>query len=118
MPAINKYGVHVVPAMAALLVVVIFLCSIFAVQLDERAKIKKAIAAKQDRIGVLQVECGRTETAIAAQSNDVNIRQEAVRMGLISSKGVNVTYLEAPQDAVITTADQAVVAALASIWGR
>jgi hypothetical protein len=118
MPAINKYGVHVVPAMAALLVVVIFLCSIFAVQLDERAKIKNAIAAKQDRIGVLQVECGRTETAIAAQSNDVNIRQEAVRMGLISSKGVNVTYLEAPQDAVITTADQAVVAALASIWGR
>ena len=118
MPAINKYGVHVVPAMAALLVAAIFLCSVLAVQLDERARIRNAIAAKQARIGVLQVECDKTDAAIKAQSSDVNIYQEAVRMGLISSKGVNVTYLEAPQDAVITTADQAVVAALASIWGQ
>ncbi len=118
MPAVNKYGVHVVPAMAALLVVVLFLISVFAVQLDERAKIKSAIDAKQMRIGVLQVECDKTQKAIEAQSNDVNIRQEAVRMGLISSKGVNVIYLEGPQDAVITTADQTVVAALASIWGQ
>jgi nanoRNase/pAp phosphatase (c-di-AMP/oligoRNAs hydrolase) len=62
--------------------------------------------------------CGVTRQDIAAQSNDVNIRQEAVRMGLISSKGVSVHYLEAPKDAVITLAGTSGVTALASIWGN
>ena len=118
MPAVNKYGVHVVPAVAVFMIAAIFLFTLFATKLDERAKVQASIAAKQDRISVLQVECAQTETSIAAQSNDVNIRQEAVRMGLISSKGVAVHYLQAPQDAVITTADQAVVQSLASIWGQ
>ena len=39
-------------------------------------------------------------------------------MGLISSKGVNVQYLEAPQDAVITLADRSAIQSLASIWGQ
>lgn len=118
MPAINKYGVHFMPAMVMLTVLAVFLFSIFLGQMDEREKIRHSIAAKQDRISVLQVECDRTNQAIAAQSNDVNIRQEAVRMGLISSKGVTVNYLQAPQDAVITLAGQSGISSLAAIWGQ
>ena len=118
MPAVNKYGVRFVPAVAMLAVLAIVLLSIVGVQLDERERINKAIANKQDRISILEAQCGVTRNDIAAQSNDVNIRQEAVRMGLISSKGVSVHYLEAPKDAVITLTGVGGVTALASIWGN
>ena len=118
MPAINKHGVHVLPAMVMLLALVVCLGGMLISQLAARDKVQSAINYKQDRIATLTGECANTERAIASQSNDVNIRQEAVRMGLISSKGVNVQYLEAPADAVITLADQSVLQALASIWGQ
>lgn len=118
MPAVNKYGVRFLPAMAIFAVIVICMAVVLCGQMDERQKVKNSISAKQNRIEVLKVECANTEAAIASQSNDVNIRQEAVRMGLISSKGVDVEYLEAPQDAVITLADQSGILSLASIWGQ
>lgn len=117
-PAVNKYGVRFMPAIAMLAVLAIFLFTIFGVQMDQRERISKAIAGKQDRISTLETQCSVTRQDIAAQSNDVNIRQEAVRMGLISSKGVSVHYLEAPKDAVITLAGTSGVTALASIWGN
>ena len=118
MPAINKYGVHVLPAMVMLLALFVCLGSVLLTQLGERSSIQSAINRKQDRIGVLNVIRADTELAIAAKSNDVNIRQKAVTMGLISSKGVNVQYLEAPKDAVITLTDTAVIQSLASIWSN
>ena len=111
MPAINKHGVHILPALVMLVALMVCLGSVLLVHMGERNEV-------QARINVLTVECANTERAIATQSNDVNIRQEAVRMGLISSKGVNVQYLEAPQDAVITMAEASVIQSLASIWGQ
>lgn len=118
MPAVNKYGVRFLPAMAVFVAVLICMAVVMYGQMNDRQKVMESIRAKQDRIEVLKVECAKTEAAIAAQSNDVNIRQEAVRMGLISSKGVNVEYLEVPQDAVITLADQSGAQSFASIWGQ
>lgn len=118
MPAINKHGMHVLPAMALLAALMICFGSILLVQLGERKAVQTAINQKEDRINVLTVECARTKNDIALQSNDVNIRQEAVRMGLISSKGVAVQYLEAPKDAVITLPESTVIQSLASIWGQ
>ena len=118
MPAINKHGVHILPALVMLVALMVCLGSVLLVHMGERNEVQADINRKQDRINVLTVECANTERAIATQSNDVNIRQEAVRMGLISSKGVNVQYLEAPQDAVITMAEASVIQSLASIWGQ
>jgi len=118
MPAINKHGVRVLPAMVMILALVVCLGSVMLTQMAERDKVQTAINYKQERIATLTGECANTERAIASQSNDVNIRQEAVRMGLINSKGVSVQYLEAPQDAVITLADASVIQSLASIWGQ
>lgn len=118
MPAVNKYGVRFLPAMAAFVLLLICMTVVMCGKLDERRKVKESIGAKQHRIDVLEVERDQTEKAIAAQSNDVNIVQEAVRMGLISSHGVRAEYLEAPQDAVITLADQSVMLPFASIWGQ
>ena len=118
MPAINKHGVHFVTALTMLAVVCIILGSVLLVQFDQRSKIMNAINGKQDRISELTVACNITRNSISSQSNDVNIRQEAVRMGLISSRGVDVEYLEGPTDAVITLKDQSVIQSLASIWGQ
>ena len=118
MPAINKYGVQIVPALVMLLALVVCMGSVMISMLAQRDSVQHAINYKHDRISVLTGECANTEHAIASQSNDVNIRQEAVRMGLISSKGVHVQYLEAPQDAVITLAARSAIQSLASIWGQ
>ncbi len=118
MPVINKHGVHGMTALAMLAVVVLFLGSVLLVQLDARKDVQNDIDRKNDRVLTLASECWKVETAIAAQSNDMNIRQEAVRMGLISSKGVAVEYLEAPADAVITLPEQTAIQSLASIWGQ
>ena len=117
-PAVCKHGVQIMPALVLFVALVVCLGSVMLSQMAQRDKVQTAINYKQDRIATLSGECANTERAIASQSNDVNIRQEAVRMGLISSKGVNVQYLEAPQDAVITLADQSVIQSLASIWGQ
>lgn len=118
MPAINKHGVHVMPAMVMLMVLAVGLGSILLNAMGERSQMQRAINQKQDRINILTVDCAATERAIASQSNDVNIRQEAVRIGLISSKGVDVQYLETPADAQITLPESNVVQSLASIWGQ
>ena len=118
MPPVNRHGVHVMPALVMLVALFAVLGSILLMHMSERSSIQHAIDQKQDRINVLTVECARTENSIASQSNDVNIRQEAVRLGLISSKGVNVQYLDAPQDAVISMSEQSVIQSLASIWGQ
>jgi len=117
-PAVNKYGVRFMPAVVMLAVLAIFLFGIFGAQMDERERISNAIASKKDRIAVLEVQCGKTRNDIDAQSDDINIRQEAVRMGLINAKGVSVHYLEAPKDAVITLTGASGITALASIWGN
>ncbi len=118
MPAINKYGVHFMTALTLIFVAAVVLGSFFVAKLDERAKVLELIASREERIAELTLLCSETSNAIKAQSNDVNIRQEAVRMGLISSKGVAVQYLEGPKDAVITLKDQTAIQSIASIWGN
>lgn len=116
MPVVNKHGVNIVAAAAMFIAVFVLLFGVVAAQLVERADVMTAINVKQDRINTLTAECASTRSAIAAQSNDMNIRQEAVRLGLISSRGVEVEYLQGPADAVITLKEQSVIQSLASIW--
>lgn len=118
MPAINRHGVRLMPALVMLMALSVILGSILLMQMDQLSQAQRAIDRKQDRISVLTAECAQTERAIASQSNDVNIRQEAVRLGLISSKGVSVQYLEAPADAVISMPESTVIQSLAAIWGQ
>lgn len=118
MPAINKHGVRLMPALVMMMALVVGLGSILLMQMDQLSQVQRSIDRKQDRISVLTAECAQTERDIASQSNDVNIRQEAVRLGLISSKGVNVQYLEAPADAVISMPESTVIQSLAAIWGQ
>lgn len=118
MPPVNKYGMHLTAALVSLMALVLVLGSILLTQMDARNDAQRAVDQKRNRIGVLEVSCCQKQVEIDAQSDDVNIRQEAVRLGLISSKGVQEHYLQAPQDAVITLSSQSAIQSLASIWGQ
>lgn len=118
MPVINKHGVQGMTALAMLIAVVLVMSGILLAQMDVRKELENEIARKNDRVLTLASECGKVERDIALQANDMNIRQEALRMGLISARGVTVEYLQAPADAVITLQDQTAIQSLASIWGR
>lgn len=118
MPVINKHGVQGMTALAMLVVMMLVLGGILLGQMGQRSDIVNAINRKNDRVLTLAAECSRVKTNIAAQSNDMNIRKQAVLLGLISSRGVNVEYLAAPTDAVITLPESTGISSLASIWGQ
>ena len=118
MPAINQHGVHGMTALAMLVAMVVVLGGILLGQMGLRSDMLNEIERKNARAQTLSTECIRVKTAIAAQSNDMNIRKQAVLLGLISSRGVDVEYLSAPTDAVITLSDNTVISSLASIWGQ
>lgn len=117
MPVINKHGVHGMTALAMLVVMVLLLGGVLLVQMGQRSDILNAIERKNDRVLTLSSECIRVRNDIAAQSNDMNIRKQAVLLGLISSRGVDVEYLSAPDNAVILP-DSTTISSLASIWGQ
>lgn len=118
MPAINKYGVHFMTALTLVFTVAVVLSGFFVARLDERDRVLESIVRREKEIEELTLACSETSNEIKTQSNDVNIRSEARRMGLTSSKGEAVQYLEAPKDAVITLKDQTAIQSIASIWGN
>ncbi len=117
MPAINKHGVHSMTALAMLVAMVLVLGGILLGQMGMRSDMLNDIDRKNDRALTLTTECLRVKKDIAAQSNDMNIRKQAVLLGLISSRGVDVEYLSAPDNAVILP-DSTTISSLASIWGQ
>ena len=117
MPAINKHGVHSMTALAMLVAMVLVLGGILLGQMGMRSDMLNDIDRKNDRALTLTTECLRVKKDIAAQSNDMNIRKQAVLLGLISSRGVDVEYLSAPDNAVILP-DSTTISSLASILGQ
>ena len=61
---------------------------------------------------------GKTSVYIQLIRRCLEKGKQAVLLGLISSRGVDVEYLSAPTDAVITLSDNTVISSLASIWGQ
>ncbi|MBQ8201683.1 MAG: hypothetical protein IJZ74_07950 [Clostridia bacterium] len=118
LPVFNRYGVQLRTALVMLFVFAAVLGGVWLGAVAEMSSVSKHISAQQLRIDELAVESAKTEKDIAAKSNDVSIRQEAVRLGLISSKGVGVIYLTAPETAVITPAAATTAQSLATIWGQ
>ena len=118
MPAINKYGVQCGTGLVMLAVLLVVLGGILMARFDMRSQVIATIARNQDTINALETKCTSVQNDIDALADSMNIRKEALRIGLISSRGVQVEYLDAPVNAVITQTDQTAIQALASIWGN
>lgn len=118
MPVINKHGVHYATGLAMLAVLLVILGAIFMVRFDDRSKVLDSIEDRRATSIKLTASCDQVRTDIENRANEMNIRSEAIRIGLISSRGVKVEYLDVPENAVITQRDQTAIQALASIWGN
>lgn len=116
LPAVSRYGVKLVPALALLVITAALMaCGVLMVR-AEGTKTAKLIAAQESQIQALSQEAGETVNAIALHSNDVNIRQEARRMGMINARSSTVEYLSVPEDAVIGPGTVNGTEDLASVW--
>lgn len=118
MPNINRHGVHYTTGLAMLAVLVLILGGILLARFNLRSQVLVSITDHQVTIAKQETERKGVQEQIDNRANDVSIRKEALRIGMISSRGVEVEYLEAPVDAVITQKDQTAIQALASIWSN
>lgn len=95
----TKHGVALVPAVVITFAVMILMAMCLLMAWSNVSETTKSISDQQMRMTELTGLTADAEYEIAQHSNDVNIRKEAVRLGLINSKGVDVTYLTAPETA-------------------
>lgn len=118
MPAFTRHGVR--PGTALVLFTALFavLGCVMLGSMSEASALNKSISERQASAIALNTRCQTIEVQIAEQSNDVNIRLEAIQMGMVSARGAEIEYLDAPEDAVITLGDNTNILSLASVWGQ
>lgn len=117
-PVINRYGVRLGPAVIALVVLAALLAGCVVWQFSENTRMGKLLSEQAARMDSLAIEANTTLNEITLQSNGVNIRQEATRIGLMSSRGVVVEYLNVPEDAVFSPGTAGGTQDLAAVWGQ
>lgn len=100
LPAINRYGVRLGPAIVLFVFFAALLAGLVVWQYAGNTRLSKLISEQEQRMVNLGAEADQTLSEISVQSSGVNIRQEATRIGLKSSRGVTVEYLNVPKDAV------------------
>lgn len=65
----------------------------------------KRISSMESRIEEITLINEGMETQLAVSASEVNVGYEAVQLGMISAKGVDVIYLSAPESANMTIAN-------------
>lgn len=83
--------------MLAVLFVTLGVCSL--VGRSQVLETTQRVSDMQARIASVTQRNEELETELAVSAAEVNISYQAVQMGMISAKGVNVIYLTAPEDA-------------------
>jgi len=116
-PTINRYGVRLGAAVVLLIVLAALLGGTVVMQVSQNTHLAKSLSEQTKRIDALAAEANTTLNAITQQSLGVNIRQEAGRIGLRSSRGMDVEYLDVPVDAVFGPG-AANAQDMASVWGQ
>lgn len=117
-PAITRYGVQLHTALVMIFALLVVLGCVWVNGMAETSAVSKHISQQQTRIEELTIANADAKGQIAARCNDVSIRKEAVRLGLISSKGVDVIYLTAPDNAIITPANTTAAQVLVASAGN
>lgn len=118
LPVVNRYGVRLGAALVFFVVFGVLLAGTAVLAYAENAAVSKRLAQQAARMETLSEEANATLSEIAYRSNGVNIRQEASRIGLKSSRGMSVEYLEVPVDAVIGPGAVGTVQDMANVWGN
>ena len=118
LPVVNRYGIRLGPALVLLVVLASLLGSITVMAYSGNSSVTKRLAEQEERMIVLNNEVGLIQGEISYRSNGVNVRQEASRIGLVSSKDVAVEYISVPANAVYGLGTAVGAQDMASIWGQ
>lgn len=103
-PAISRDGVSGSMACVLLVCLIFSLGVAYLVGRSQVIEAGKRVSSMESRIEDITQMNEELETQLAASASEVNVGYEAVQLGMISARGVDVIYLNAPDDADITLA--------------
>ncbi|MBQ7865350.1 MAG: hypothetical protein IJ350_03195 [Clostridia bacterium] len=98
-PAVGHEGMSGTAACVALVCLIAVLGVTFLVGRSNVIEAGKKANELQQRIEEISLMNEGIETQLAVSASEVNVGYEAVQMGMISAKGVDVIYLNAPEAA-------------------
>ena len=119
-PLISHEGVNLRAGVSLLLAMVIVMLAVVAVSYGEISSINREVNVARERIETLQSMSYDIEAQIARSASEINVTISAVEMGMISARGVNVIYLQAPEAAVMSNPGTGTLSAeyLGAIFGE
>lgn len=115
---IDRYGMRLLPAITCLVLMLCAMGWIWGDLLAEKQRVVNQIDAHQRYIAQMQAANIVSQNEIDAYSSDVNIQQEAVRIGMVSSKGEARHALYVPETAVLGPGVLQSVQSLATLLGQ
>lgn len=117
-PVISKYGLRFGASMLAFVLLLGVFAGLIGNELHRQGQLYSVIEAYNNEATSLKTACDQTRSAIWTESDGMLVKQKALLLGMIDSAGVEVRTLQAPLNADITLAEQALPYTLASIWGQ
>lgn len=117
MPVVNRYGVRLGAALVFFVVLGSLLAGTALLVNADNAGVAKRLSQQEVRVAYLQEESATINSEISFRSNGLNVRQEAMRIGLRSSENMQVIYLDVPSNAVYSR-DTYAAQNMASILGQ
>lgn len=103
--AFNHDGMKATAALVALALLTATLAMTYIVARSRLNEASKGIDSARMAIQQVTSRNDDLQRDLAEREADVQVSMKAVKMGMISSRGANMIYLTAPEDAVITPAD-------------
>lgn len=99
MRPVTREGINRRAGVAVLLAAGVLLLGITAVSYGQISVIGREANNARERIEGIREQCYQVERKIADSATELNITTSAVELGMVSSRGVDVIYLEVPSDA-------------------
>lgn len=119
LPIVSRYGVRLGAGVALLTLWVALLSAVLIGAYSVNAGLSKGLAQQAVRMETLSEDSITLQSEIASRSSGVNVRQEAVRIGLTSSRGMDTEYITVPENAVIDPASYGLLRQdVASVYGQ
>ena len=114
----SEHGVRLGAAVAMLVVLAAVLGGAWVMAHADNAGVAKRLAQQETRMQTLEMQTTTLRSEIASRSSGVNVRQEAVRIGLRNSSGAQSAYVDGPDAATIDPANFGLQRDTASVFGQ
>jgi hypothetical protein len=114
----KRYITYTLTLVAMLVVLAAVLGGAWVMAHADNAGVAKRLAQQETRMQTLEMQTTTLRSEIASRSSGVNVRQEAVRIGLRNSRGTQSAYVDVPDAATIDPANFGLQRDTASVFGQ